>query len=239
MSEHVAYFNYRYSTMNIIFYALMGSIINLNARQQERDISLGNKIGNMMLLDQFLTASPEALEGIAENMAAYAKKATGGQVPYPSNDLPVELLIKLQQDAQIANYLHGLDGVLDVLKEYGIEFSFEIIPNSVADKVFAVHTNTATGWDWKALRSWLLTGVALGAVTFLGMTLYAKYKEKDAELVKEINKLKDDNTSYAFELSEAEDFIEDKGLMREYTSYYGSKWDTSLPPSLSLIQPAA
>ena len=170
--------------MNIIFYALLGSIINLNARQQERDISLGNKICNMMLLDQFLTASPETLAGMAENMAAYAKKATGGQVPYPSNDIPIELLLKLQQDAQIANYIHGLDGVLDVLKEYGIEFSFEILPNSAADKVFAVHTNTATGWDWKALRSWLLTGVALGAVTFLGMTLYAKYKEKDETIAK-------------------------------------------------------
>lgn len=206
--------------MNIIFYALMGSIINLNARQQERDISLGNKIGNMMLLDQFLTASPETLAGMAESMAAYAKKATGGQVPYPSNDIPIELLLKLQQDAQIANYIHGLDGVLDVLKEYGIEFSFEILPNSAADKVFAVHTNTATGWDWKALRDWLLTGAALAAVTFLGMTLYAKYKEKDAELVK----LTNENKAYASDWTDATDFIEEKGLMNEYNSHYDVKY---------------
>lgn len=202
--------------MNIIFYALMGSIINLNARQQERDISLGNKIGNMMLLDQFLTASPETLAGMAENMAAYAKKATGGQVPYPSNDIPIELLLKLQQDAQIANYIHGLDGVLDVLKEYGIEFSFEILPNSAADKVFAVHTNTATGWDWKALRDWLLTGAALAAVTFLGMTLYAKYKENGETIAK----LEKENREHASDWLDAVDFIEDKGLTAEYNSYY-------------------
>lgn len=202
--------------MNIIFYALMGSIINLNARQQERDINLGNKIGNMMLLDQFLTASPETLAGMAENMAAYAKKATGGQVPYPSNDIPIELLLKLQQDAQIANYIHGLDGVLDVLKEYGIEFSFEILPNSAADKVFAVHTNTATGWDWKALRDWLLTGAALAAVTFLGMTLYAKYKENGETIAK----LEKENREHASDWLDAVDFIEDKGLTAEYNSYY-------------------
>ena len=210
--------------MNIIFYALLGSIINLNARQQERDISLGNKIGNMMLLDQFLTASPETLAGMAENMAAYAKKATGGQVPYPSNDIPIELLLKLQQDAQIANYIHGLDGVLDVLKEYGIEFSFEILPNSAADKVFAVHTNTATGWDWKALRSWLLTGVALGAVTFLGMTLYAKYKEKDETIAK----LTKDNLESSSDWLDALDFIEDKGLIKEYNSYFAEDISVSI-----------
>lgn len=210
--------------MNIIFYALLGSIINLNARQQERDISLGNKICNMMLLDQFLTASPETLAGMAENMAAYAKKATGGQVPYPSNDIPIELLLKLQQDAQIANYIHGLDGVLDVLKEYGIEFSFEILPNSAADKVFAVHTNTATGWDWKALRSWLLTGVALGAVTFLGMTLYAKYKEKDETIAK----LTKDNLESSSDWLDALDFIEDKGLIKEYNSYFAEGSSVSI-----------
>lgn len=210
--------------MNIIFYALLGSIINLNARQQERDISLGNKICNMMLLDQFLTASPETLAGMAENMAAYAKKATGGQVPYPSNDIPIELLLKLQQDAQIANYIHGLDGVLDVLKEYGIEFSFEILPNSAADKVFAVHTNTATGWDWKALRSWLLTGAALAAVTFLGMTLYAKYKEKDETIAK----LTKDNLESSSDWLDALDFIEDKGLIKEYNSYFAEGSSVSI-----------
>lgn len=210
--------------MNIIFYALLGSIINLNARQQERDISLGNKICNMMLLDQFLTASPETLAGMAENMAAYAKKATGGQVPYPSNDIPIELLLKLQQDAQIANYIHGLDGVLDVLKEYGIEFSFEILPNSAADKVFAVHTNTATGWDWKALRDWLLTGAALAAVTFLGMTLYAKYKEKDETIAK----LTKDNLESSSDWLDALDFIEDKGLIKEYNSYFAEDISVSI-----------
>jgi hypothetical protein len=210
--------------MNIIFYALLGSIINLNARQQERDISLGNKICNMMLLDQFLTASPETLAGMAESMAAYAKKATGGQVPYPSNDIPIELLLKLQQDAQIANYIHGLDGVLDVLKEYGIEFSFEILPNSAADKVFAVHTNTATGWDWKALRDWLLTGAALAAVTFLGMTLYAKYKEKDETIAK----LTKDNLESSSDWLDALDFIEDKGLIKEYNSYFAEGSSVSI-----------
>ena len=177
-----------------------------------------------MLLDQFLTASPETLAGMAENMAAYAKKATGGQVPYPSNDIPIELLLKLQQDAQIANYIHGLDGVLDVLKEYGIEFSFEILPNSAADKVFAVHTNTATGWDWKALRSWLLTGVALGAVTFLGMTLYAKYKEKDETIAK----LTKDNLESSSDWLDALDFIEDKGLIKEYNSYFAEDISVSI-----------
>lgn len=162
--------------MNIAVFLLASTVTTFYSQEQKKKMSVSQKLATGMVIDQFLTMDELQLTAFAEKAVDYldVNDPNSTSKPTRSPDQVAAILLGIQDKCKLSYAISGMSGVMDVLRDAGINFKMDVTNCSKVDDVMHV---TERGWDWVALRNWVLAGGTVVTLTFLGMKIYGHYKE--------------------------------------------------------------